>query len=490
MNYEIWRLYESLPTHSRDAMLQAFADSPKTLRLIAFLDGTGQGLFKSLRAVKYIYEEELEGASYETLLNRYYKLRQGLKEWIIGQKQSQSKLTDDEQQLHFLRQMLTRNEFAYSLPRLLQLAEELDAKNIFEYLPDVYNLILRCRQALEPEMEEKQQSDEARFEEAIELNKQWMRATLMARRSFRRSTAEEQIQQLKRLAQRYKDYPRFALIYRYTAFTRTIFLPGQVQRAANAISRHYNSLRALQKAHPDIPVLYYEPFHQERIEFDILINYASFLHYRGQFALALEAICEREALRYRFPLISPRRSEGEYNNNFVIYLVNKEYDEGMALLEEFFEFQELQGRPQQRYMPYALLLHLHCLHSKLGAVEQEQQVLSKVDEILRQAEKEQNTWALTLLFQAKIDYLIGRGQLDKNTIQWASRIPVLIEHCAAVFSLNQKDIIPLFEAFSKQDKAKLGAILEAMPEQSSHADPVSFLHFDWLKEQLKRALEA
>ena len=111
MNEELFLLFCEMNSASRTALDHAFSKSPKMLQLINFLKKS-EKTFKTPKAINTVYSEELDTIAYPTLINRFYKLRQQLIEWLYHYlKKTENYSSKEEQSLNFIRYLVNAEIF-------------------------------------------------------------------------------------------------------------------------------------------------------------------------------------------------------------------------------------------------------------------------------------------------------------------------------------------------------------------------------------------
>ena len=133
MNLELTQLYRSLNHAQLASLLESYQDAPKMLTLLELLKQ--QGLANTNKAVSHIYKNELIDTDRTMLNNRFYKLRQKLRDSLLPfLKEEQAGLLPEEQELICVRSLLDNNQFSLAASRLSKLEEHCWAQNIFELL--------------------------------------------------------------------------------------------------------------------------------------------------------------------------------------------------------------------------------------------------------------------------------------------------------------------------------------------------------------------
>ena len=356
MNEELFLLFCEMNLDSRKVLDQAFSKSPKMLQLINFLK-TIETPFKTPKAIHVIYSEELDAVEYAKLINRFYKLRQQLIEWLYHHlKKTENYTSKEEQRLNFIRYLVNKNQFKKALEKGLKLEKHCRKLNLFELLPGVLNMIIYARQCIFLGGEKALIAAEKDLLEAIEWHQVLEKLHYYHQRSYRVSNEEdyqEILKAVRKLIAPYKHLPRFALLYHYIAFSKGCMVLGNVQKATNALMRHLNKLEAILEENPKMPMVFTKAYYTQMDPYNLLLLKAVFYFYRGQFNESAKALRERDRIETANPNLPYPISESEIRNTISILIASKQYRLALKKWEQLVAF--YQKSEKEERMELALL---------------------------------------------------------------------------------------------------------------------------------------
>lgn len=359
MNERLWILYAQLDEQARTKLQSTFTDAPVMQRLIGFLEET-EGAFQSPKAVRAIYAEELEQTDFAQLTNRYYKLRQQLVQWLLRELIGHVEvLPSAAQELVYIRHLFLQNRYDLAIPLLKTLVAECEAQNLFEILPEALSLWLRSLQAIRGDALSEIQALEERLGKALDLQSDWQKALYQDRLAYRAAQYSQAVQRLKRLARKHKEYPRFRILYHFTAFNRGAFQREMAKKNSNVISRHLNSLRSYQAQYPDMPAVYYEPYYKERSRWILYMAEAALLFLQRRYKEAEQLLNRRAEEMQAQPEVPEQASEALFSNSSNIYLSAGKIKEAEEQLQALLDFQLKQNLNQQIESTYSNLANLY-----------------------------------------------------------------------------------------------------------------------------------
>ncbi|MCP4438133.1 MAG: hypothetical protein GY810_04245 [Aureispira sp.] len=486
MNEEVARLYKNLETISKSNIQEVFKESPKMLRLLDFLD-QAKMKFKTPKAVNYIYAEELKETTYSVLINRFYKLRQSLKEWLLGQlKNNPICFSPEEQELAFLRLLVVQNQHSYALERLLKLETKCWEYNLFELLPEIMQLILRAYDAINDDVTAHREEYYEKLTIASDLEQvlQWMRRAYRGIYNNPNDYAKV-VAQMHRKIKNYKTYPRFEMLYHFTAFSNGAYRFHITNKSSNALVRHLNRLEKLAKANPKVPVIYYEPYHREKINLALSRTKSVFWAQRGEFKRAFIEMRNAHKLGAKNPMLEPRRGERSIINNIGICICTKEYDYALKLLgslEDFYEGQDYEKPYHRLYLEY---MHLYSTAFPKFNTKDSKLIEEMVDAYIQILAKQPKTaynhyeWALA----TRCDFYITKLELKE-----ASK---LLNEKGLKAHYEQfgtwKHTIGLVEALAARDATQLEEYLTKVQQYMLENPPkaIIVLHYEWIIRVLK-----
>lgn len=341
---------------SRKALDHAFSKSPKMLQLIHFLK-TSKTTFKTPKAIHIVYSDELDTVAYSKLINRFYKLRQQLIEWLYHYlKKTEDYSSKEEQSLNFIRYLVNENQFKNALEKALKLEKHCRKLNLFELLPGVLNMIIYARQCVFMGGDKALIKAEEKLLEAIEWYQVLQKLHYYHQRSYRMVKEEDYQQVLKavrKLIAPYKHFPRFALLYHYIAFSKGCMVLGNVQKSTNALMRHLNKLEAILKEHPQVPMVFMTAYYSKIDPYNLLLLKAVFYFHRGEFNQSAKALKERDRIETLNPNLPYPISESQIRNTITILIVSKQYRLALKKQEQLVDFYK--KHEQEERLDLALL---------------------------------------------------------------------------------------------------------------------------------------
>lgn len=340
MNEELYLLFCEMNPESRIAVDHAFKRSPKMLRLVNFLK-TANASFKTPKVINIIYKEEVGDIDYTKLINRFYKLRQQLIEWLYHYlKKTEDFSSKEEQSLNFIRYLTNKNQFKDALEKAIKLEKHCKKLNLLELLPGILNLIIYCRQCMVSDDFKLMDEDQKRLLEAIEWHNVLQKAQYYHQASYKTRTIEgynEMLKTIRKVVVPYKKIPRFALIYHYAAFSKGIPLLGKM-KSTNALVRHLNKIEAILGEHPQMPIVFLMANYAQFTKCKLLLLKAMFYFQQGNYKQAIQFLRDQDRLVAANPNLSFPISEAELHNILAMFVAGKQYDAALKKWEEIVAF--------------------------------------------------------------------------------------------------------------------------------------------------------
>jgi hypothetical protein len=350
MNEELFLLFCEMSPASQIALDHAFSKSPKMLQLVNFLK-TVETTFKTPKAIHVIYSDELDTIEYPKLINRFYKLRQQLIEWLYHYlKKTENYTSKEEQSLNFIRYLVNKNQFKNALEKGLKLEKHCRKLNLFELLPGVLNMIIYVRQCLFLGGDKALIEAEKDLLEAIEWQHVLQKLHYYHQKSYRVSNEDnyqEILKAVRKLIAPYKHLPRFSLLYHYIAFSKGCMVLGNAQKSTNALMRHLNKLETTLHENPQMPMIFATAYYTKIDPYNLLLLKAVFYFYRGQFNESAKALQERDRIETANPNLPYPTSESEIRNTISILIASKQYRLALKKWEQLVVFYK-KGEQEER----------------------------------------------------------------------------------------------------------------------------------------------
>ncbi|MCP4440392.1 MAG: hypothetical protein GY810_15710 [Aureispira sp.] len=453
MNKDLYHLYKDLDSLRKKHLKEVFSSAPKMLRLIGLVESLGKNL-TTIKAVNAIYKEDLENHSFQKLTNRFYKLRQELKDWLLAQlKDSPVCFTAEERELSYLRLLIIKNEYSHAFDKLKKLEKRCWDLNIFELLPQVLELCIRCAQATAYTNAKLQKEYVEKYQHAQKLI-QLTKDLRMHGFSMVYSDDKEQIlQTMRRIIKPHTTFPRFKKTYHYLAFKGSIFLAA---RQHNGISRHLNAYKKLVEAHPEMPGLHYEKDHIERTAIDFHKDEAVYWASRNNFKKANQQLQQQKEYLEKYSNIYVRVTERELHNSYLIAVNAGALDDAKGYIDQIKEFQQDHGEEDMLYPYFMNELNFYGIGFPKVKCPDSKALLDKVDIYMKSLDDRQKALTQTMKFK----FLVALGDWDAAKKMLKS--PELINFYAQQMDLD--DFHARFEmlvsAISKQKMDDLRSLVE------------------------------
>lgn len=455
MNEELFLLFCEMNSASRTALDHAFSKSPKMLQLIDFLEKSERP-FKTPKAINIVYSEELDTVAYPKLINRFYKLRQQLIEWLYHYlKKTENYSSKEEQSLNFIRYLVNKNQFKNALDKAIKLEKHCRKLNLFELLPGVLNMIIYARQCAFLGGDKVLIEAEERLLEAIEWHQILEKLHYYHQRSYR-VTNEEDYQQIlkavRKLIAPYKHLPRFVLLYHYIAFSKGCMILGNVKKATNALVRHLNKLEAILKENPKMPMVFAKAYYTQIDPYNLLLLKAVFYFVRGQFNDAAQALKERDRIETANPHLPYPISEAQIRNTITILIVSKQYRLALKKWDQLVAFYK--KHEQEERLDLALLEKTNIYFFQYPKVHKKD-LLDLYEDLsaLNNPEFESSMNVARIFMQLLLGKVITKEQLERGRS--------LIEAYGITIELIQE----LNEAFLQRNASVLQRIIHKLEDK-------------------------
>lgn len=345
MNEELYLIFHELNPASSVAIGHSFKEAPKMILLIEFLKSANTN-FKSTKAINYIYQSEIKTVPYSKLVNRFYKLRQQLMEWLyLYLKKTDDNSTKEEQTLSFVRYLYRNNQYKDAFERALVLEKHCLSLNLFELLPEILNIIVETRMYLFEETAGDAFNDGERLLECINLEQAWRKMQYYYNQSYYDVLLEDyqkMLANLRKVVAPYKHFPRFEIMYHFIAFGRGCTVLGYLLKSNNVLMRHLNKLNQLMQRYPDIPLAFLEAQHKKRTLHRLLMLKNIFYFYRNQPTKLRQTLHERAILEKNNPSIKFQESESTWRTLQFFYIVVGQFAKAQICIQKLQDFHKNQ----------------------------------------------------------------------------------------------------------------------------------------------------
>jgi hypothetical protein len=356
MNQLLQNRYNELGPDELFQLRHKLSDSPRALRLIELLEKRRDKKININDAVDFIYKGE--DGNFETLRNRFFKLRKQVIELCTeqsnGNASSGISLLPLEEQLYKCRQLVSENHFQLARNELRQLISECRRQNIFELLPDALGQLIYCNMAMNVLKDNEKLLNE--ISDASELQNDLRQTQASSRKIYLYAVSRQYqlipavLRQMRRMAIMRSGFPRFRMLYHFTIVGYTIGVPGFTTRAH---ARHLSSLKKLLEKFPGMPAGYYEPNGSALMQFYMLTAEGTHLYMKGDVASCYKFFSESWEIMERTPNLRIRKAESYFSNRIAIEVATGRYREALKTAEDRIEFQKEQRQEEKRLKGFA-----------------------------------------------------------------------------------------------------------------------------------------
>lgn len=344
MNQELKTAYNKLSAIERDHLRQEFANSPKILLLLNFLEELKGIDFSNQQVIPYIYGAA--DGSFETLRNRYFKLRKS----VLGSIQQLGKspegghfnFPDEQAELYHIKNLIKQDgQYGTARLKLEPLVKKLWQENLFEILPDAIQSLMYCRQVLGDYHQNSALYQQ--WELAIEVQKDLNQVRMLSTKALNGyheggfPKVLETMMLMKKIVQKRKDCPRFQLCYHLSHVLNGAATMGN---KLGALTRHIKQFEALRKQYPNMPSLYYETNHLWTERFRYLYAKGLYNYMKEDIRGFYKHQAEAYHLTQRIPELKGARSEGMFMNKIRTEVLLGLYHEAQQTASHMQAFQK------------------------------------------------------------------------------------------------------------------------------------------------------
>jgi hypothetical protein len=356
MNQLLQSRYNELGPDEIVQLRHKLSGSPRALLLFDLLEKRRDKKINISDAVDFIYKGETE--SFETLRNRFFKLRKQVIGYFEegGQNKNSGGFTllPLEEALYKSRQLISENHFQLARQELRQLITACRQQNIFELIPDALGQLIYCNMAMNVMKDNEKLLDE--ITDASLLLHDLRTAQATSRKVYHYVVSKNYIRipallrQLRRLAIMRAGFPRFRLLYHFTVTSYTMGIPGFSTRAH---ARHLGSLKNLMAKYPGMPAGYYEPNGAALMQFYVMNSEGMHLFMKGDVASCYKYFRDSWEIMERTPNLRIRKADSYFSNRIAIEIATGRYREALKTAEDLIEFHKEQRQEEKRLKGYA-----------------------------------------------------------------------------------------------------------------------------------------
>jgi hypothetical protein len=358
MNNVLQSGYDLLRGEEKRSLRERLSDSPRAILLLDFLEERKGKKFNTVDAVDTIYSDERD-EEFNTLRNRFFKLRKHILSMLSHSETANGSgvvLMPLEEELYRCRQLVGGNHFNQVSKQLKELIVQCRKLNVFELLPEAYNLLVYSHLALNNFRDYERHLRE--MEESSKLLDDLRSIQAIARRIYLGAVTRDadgvtkQLQAMRRIVLRRSGFPRFELYYHFIAVTITPSVPGY---SGKGHARHLASLKKMMAKYPDMPAASYEPNATALMQYYLLVADGSHHFMRGDVHACYELFRQSWDIQERIPNLKLRRSESHFKNKIAIEVATGRYRDAVKTAHELIDFQKEHKNEEKRLNGYAEL---------------------------------------------------------------------------------------------------------------------------------------
>lgn len=352
MNHILYDTYKKLSETELAEWRHSYKDSEVGLRLIAFLAQCTNPNYKNADAVGFIYKNSSD-EEFGVLENRYFKLRKkalnDLKEISSGD--SGKLVTEEEEVLNECRQLISTGDKKVAYKQLVELEKTCWDRNIFELLPSILDNLIFLNQTFN--QMERNSDIYTVLEKAITLQYDVNRACMLTRQIYDimltkgLKFTKKQFAGLKELADKNKNYPRFAMCYHHTSLYFKSSSPDYLGNQ-QVVSRHHADFKKLYAENPLVPLISYKPDYDKFTHFHYCQIMTFYHNNRGEYEEAYEAMRETWNMAHNANSVFSRyRSETLFFNMFSMQLITGRYRDALETCNMYSIFVKENGKSEK-----------------------------------------------------------------------------------------------------------------------------------------------
>ena len=358
MNNVLQSGYDLLRSEEKTELRRRLSDSPRAILLLDFLEDRKGKKFNTVDAVDTIYGDQRD-EEFTTLRNRFFKLRKHILS-MLDQNPAGSNggvtLMPLEEELYRCRQLVGGNHYNQVSKQLKELIAECRKQNIFELLPEAYNLLVYAHLALNNFRDYERNLRE--MEESSKLLDDLRSIQAIARRIYLGAVTRDtdgvgkQLQAMRRIVLRRAGFPRFELYYHFIAVTITPSVPGY---SGKGHARHLAALKKMMTKYPGMPAASYEPNGAAMMQYYLLVADGSYQFMRGDVHMCYELFRQSWEIQERIPNLKLRRSESHFKNKIAIEVATGRYRDAVKTAHDLIDFQKEHKHEEKRLNGFAEL---------------------------------------------------------------------------------------------------------------------------------------
>jgi tetratricopeptide (TPR) repeat protein len=390
VNQKLAERYHRLSPSQKKALRDKFADAPRAKDLIRFLDAHHGELFSMSEIVNGVYADRQ--VSFQTRQNRFFKLRQKMMdelEEFSTQTHGGGHLFPLEKVYYDCRDQMQANHFHLAKKGFVALIKECREKNVFELLHLALGSLLYCKQALNETTDLYRLLDE--YDEAIMLNRDLEQMHACHRRMYafasekQYSRLEALMNEVRALATRHKQWPRFGYYFAFMDMTLGNAASGQdlhkLKLCVDRVEKQYRKYK-------HIPCVNYEAHYADIILFNIQMTRGILSFASGDAENAFKLISAAFDIADLTPGIRIRKTESLYINLITVANGTGRYEQAIRISEKLIEFHRSQKEERKRLGAYSTLAMIYTYSFDKIKCPDPEFLVGKLDEYIRSIRRE------------------------------------------------------------------------------------------------------
>lgn len=391
-------LLEKINTISADKVTElkdVFRQSPLMLRFVEFLGKQQKENFSTAEAVCYVYEIKKNDSDYAVYENRFYKLRKKLNESFREQESVQTdKIPGEQQQMNEARMLSDNGKFKEAQLLLEKTEKQCWQNNVFEILPDAVDRLIQMNQVLNTI--EKNKSLHKKYSRAITLYADLMDAKNIVRQIYEVNlekgigATDSLYNRLAKLVVKHRTYPRFKLLYNFTAaYYKTAARDQDYIQKTHVINRHITAAKQIMRDYPDIPAIYYTQGFQANQYYRLIeiqaFSYFNALRFREAAEVMLELYDKVTEKKSKFINM---KNEVFFTNAIHILAYGGQLDEALRAVEDYRLFVTENRLHEKLTNVYCEAANVHSLMYPAKSRYDADFLIKQVDKYIAQQPKE------------------------------------------------------------------------------------------------------
>jgi hypothetical protein len=352
--------FSKLASLEKERFISAYKNSPLVLKLVEFLEKQKESNFNTRNCIQYVYGADTNAADYKVIENRFFKLRKKLIDALAENKteKPQTNVPDEELELRACVDLFNDGQKDLAHKRLEILESNCWKKNIFELLPRIIDRLIFCNQTFN--RLEKNTALYKRADSAIKLSALTQQILKNVRRIYEInylkgiSAADNELRFIKKIADKYKQYPRFSFIYHYVSLYYKLGSSEYIDKM-DVLGKHHSALKKIYQTSGKYTVFYipnyeyYQEIHLKEISMFYYYN-------RCQFE---EAYQESNELKKFINKNQAAKAESFFYNAFRSELAAGHYSDAQQTINEYTEELRKNNRSEKLPVAYTLQMMLY-----------------------------------------------------------------------------------------------------------------------------------